>query len=141
LSTPTELAEWIRQASALAAEAPEPLREVAFRAAFDHLATAASPQVAESRTRRRRPSASRATPVRPRASSRVGPKTAVAELVEEGYFDSPRLVAEIRDHLASAKARRFERKNVATALLRLVRDGTVQRAREADGEYEYTRRA
>ena len=67
----------------------------------------------------------------------MGPKSAIASLIDEGYFAEPRTLAVIRDYLSSAKGRRIEPKHVATAVLRLLRDGRLSRERGADGEYEY----
>lgn len=142
---PALVGNWIKQAAELAAEAPESLREAAFRAAYDTLAASGvvpSTRRAPRRGRIRPPTAP-ASPGRPAArrtaQGRIGPKAAVAALVDEGYFDQPQTVNSVREHLASTKGRRLEAKHVATAVLRLLRDGALDRNRGGSGDYEYTR--
>jgi hypothetical protein len=140
----TTIKAWIDSATEMVKDVPDALKETAFRAAFDALSSASGPISGTSRSTRGRKRASPATPRPPaptrtvRRASGSGPKTSVAALAQEGYFQTPRRVGEIRDHLAQAKGRRFEPKAIATAVLRLLRDGLLRRERAADGEYEYS---
>jgi len=63
--------------------------------------------------------------------------TLLKELLEEAYFSSPRRIADIRDHLEHKKGRSFKVVELSTPLLRLLRNGLMDRIKAEDGQYEY----
>jgi len=63
--------------------------------------------------------------------------TLLKELLEEVYFSSPRRIADIRDHLEHKKGRSFKVVELSTPLLRLLRNGLMDRIKAEDGQYEY----
>jgi hypothetical protein len=75
-----------------------------------------------------------------RTPGRPGPRTALNDLVGEGFFDSPRRIADIRQHLAHAKAHTYKVSDVSPTLVRMLRDGVLLRNRSDDGQYEYERK-
>jgi hypothetical protein len=130
----------LEEATALTASLPESVRQVAFSKAFDVLleeqGTAlhgARPR-ARSRFQGRSRSGGRAGTSRPRA---VGPKLALSQLVESGYFTSSRGLPEIQACLRDSLGREYGSNELSISLLRLVRDGRLSRQRNVAGQYEY----
>jgi hypothetical protein len=150
---PAALKDRVKLAAEIAREAPENLREAAFKAAFDELSSAAHIDKGGERRRSRRaaegtkgalekdssPKGPPGGAARKSAGPRVaGPRAAVLGLVSEGFFDQGRAVPAIREHLSSAKGRRYEPKRISTTVLRLLRDGILTRSPGSEG-YLYRR--
>jgi hypothetical protein len=72
-----------------------------------------------------------------RPSQRRGPKTALAELVDEGFFGAPRTINDAQEQLRHKKGVRFSLQELSPALVRLLRDGRLDRDRNESGQYEY----
>lgn len=66
-----------------------------------------------------------------------GPKAAVEALITAGWFATPRALADIRKELEKRRARRFTSQDLAPAMTRLLREGSLQREKTASGQYEY----
>jgi hypothetical protein len=137
-SRATELEDLFDEAAGLAARVPAPMQAAAFQAAVGLLHDASrSPRTGLRPTRSAtvgaaaRPSNGGRTP-----SGRPGPKAAIEGLLVAGYLSDPRLVGDIRDHLAS-QGWKYAPKEVATAVLRLLREGRLSRSKGTDGQYEY----
>jgi hypothetical protein len=63
--------------------------------------------------------------------ARAGPLTHVRQLVESGYFDEPRRLPEIVEHLR-VKGHLYDQSPVSAALLRLTRGQELRRIPEKD---------
>jgi hypothetical protein len=75
-----------------------------------------------------------------KATGRVhsqGPKAAVEALITAGWFATPRGLADIRKELEKRRALRFTSQDLAPAMTRLLREGSLQREKTASGQYEY----
>jgi hypothetical protein len=73
---------------------------------------------------------------------RPGPRVALNQLLDDGYFDSARRIAEIQQHLEHSRAHRYKVSELSPTLVRMVRDPKgLDRNRASDGQYEYTRKA
>jgi hypothetical protein len=131
----------LEKASALIADLPAEIQQVAFVKAFDALL--------EERTagaqRNRRPTRRQ---LQPRASSaglrtggggsrRVGPKLALGQLLDSGYFVSSRGLPEIQRHLRDSYGHDYGSNELSISLLRLIRDGRLSRQKDLAGQYEY----
>jgi hypothetical protein len=130
----------LEEASTLAASLPDNIQQIAFSKAFDALLAehaAALPQ----RQGRSAASQSRAASAGARGRSerprRLGPKLALAQLVDSGYFASSRGLPEIQRHLRDFHGRDFGSNELSISLLRLIRDGKLSRERNLAGQYEY----
>ena len=66
-----------------------------------------------------------------------GPKAAVEALIKAGWFATPRGLADIRKELEQRRALRFTSQDLAPAMTRLLREGSLQREKTASGQYEY----
>jgi len=80
------------------------------------------------------------TPTQPtaaRTSRRRGPKTALGELIDEGYFGEPRTMNEAQQQLRHKKGLRFTLQDLSPSLVRLLREGRLDRDRNASSQYEY----
>jgi len=131
----------LEEASMLTASLPEGIQQVAFSKAFDallaeHLA-AVQPQ-RRSRGRSSQPRISIGSPrERSDRSRRVGPKLALGQLIDSGYFASSRGLPEIQRHLRDSYGHDFGSNELSISLLRLIRDGRLSRERNLAGQYEY----
>lgn len=124
-------------AAALAGRVPTSMQAAAFEIAVERLtATKSSASTGSVRSPAGRRSRIGST-TRP-ATGRPGPKAAVESLLDGGYLDDPRVVGDIRDYLTS-RGWKYAAKEVATAVLRLLREGRLARTRRADGQYQYQR--
>jgi hypothetical protein len=70
-------------------------------------------------------------------SSKTGPRAALTELVSEGFFNQPRTITDARDQLRSKKGLAFKPTDLSPALVRMLRDGLLDRDRNESGTYEY----
>ena len=70
-------------------------------------------------------------------SGRPGPKVAIAELVSAGFFKQKRRISDIQSELQHRRGHTFTIQDLSSALVRSVRDETLQRARDESGQYEY----
>lgn len=73
-----------------------------------------------------------------RASGRPGPKAAVTDLITRGFFAGPRTIAAVQEELRHNRGHAFSIQELAPALVRSIRDGSLKRARDTQGQYEYT---
>lgn len=101
------------------------------------------------RTRRRQPkSAGRSTtksPSKPKKVTKVqthggrrrGPKTVLGELIDDGFFAEPRTIGDAQEQLRHKKGVRFTLQDLSPAFVRLLREGRLDRDRNASGQYEY----
>jgi hypothetical protein len=76
---------------------------------------------------------------RSRGNARVGPKAALEQLLELGYFDQPRTIRDIVSHLQQRRALTFASTDISPTLVRLLREQKLDRLRNADNQYEYRR--
>ena len=74
------------------------------------------------------------------SGGRPGPRTALNQLVGEGFFDSPQRIIDIKKHLAQTKAHNYKATDLSPTLARMLRDGILDRNRAEDGQYEYQRK-
>lgn len=70
---------------------------------------------------------------------KVGPKAAVINLVESGFFSIGRTGPEVQAHLESKRGFIFDTSQLRVAMLRLVRDQKLDRDENSEGQYEYKR--
>ena len=81
----------------------------------------------------------RGKPSAPRkAKGRPGPKASVTQLIEGGFFRSARTIAQIQEELRHRRGHSYSVQELAPALVRSVRDGSLARGRNQTGQYEYT---
>jgi hypothetical protein len=71
------------------------------------------------------------------SKSKTGPKAAVKALIASGYFSNPQKAPDIRDFLNMKRGLNFGIDQIRLVLLRLVRDGELDRDENDDGNYEY----
>lgn len=71
---------------------------------------------------------------------KVGPATVLSELITDGYFDEARTIKDIIDHSDNKKARKFRANELSSPLARFVRDGRLNRDKNQDNQYEYTKK-
>lgn len=72
------------------------------------------------------------------SGGRPGPKKMLGELIGQGFFAKPRVISDIIDHLDQTRGRLYKAQELSPALVRLLRDGRLVRAKNADGQYEYS---
>lgn len=68
-----------------------------------------------------------------------GAVAALSDLVENGFFDKAKTINDIVSHCEEKLARRFKSNEFSGKLGRLTRDGVLDRTKNGDGQYEYTK--
>lgn len=131
----------LEEASTLTACLPESIQQIAFSKAFDALlaervATVQAQGRAQGKSSQPRISV-RSARRRSDRSGRVGPKLALGQLIDSGYFTSSRGLPEVQRHLRDSFGHDFGSNELSISLLRLIRDGRLNRERNLAGQYEY----
>jgi len=124
----------IREAIELTASVPEGLQQIAFGKALDILT---DERIATARGHRAQGGASSQRRLRNVARRRMGPKLAISQLLDAGFFDSGRALPEIQSYLRNTTGSNYESNELSISLLRLTRDGRLHRDRNIRGQYEY----
>lgn len=75
-----------------------------------------------------------------RSSAGRGSFAIVSSLVVDGFFKSPRTIRHVIDHSGTHKGHHFKANEVSPALLRLLRNGTLIRKKNKEGQYEYSQK-
>jgi len=83
------------------------------------------------------PPAKRGDPNAPKRPGRPGPKAAVVQLLASGFFDSPRTISDIQGELKHKRGHGYTLQELSPALVRSLRDETLDRTRKDNGQYEY----
>jgi len=68
---------------------------------------------------------------------RPGPSAIVNQLIEEGFFKTPKVVGDIVAHFRSKGDYGYKRGGLDTGLLRAARSKALQRRKNAEGQFEY----
>lgn len=75
-----------------------------------------------------------------RTESRPGPKGMIEKLISDGFFEEGKTIGQVKDHLKKQYGYQYSPNQLSPSLVRLLRDGVLQRStREDDGQYEYTK--
>ena len=69
----------------------------------------------------------------------VGPKASIVALIESGFFGQARTGPEVQSYLKKKRGYDLGIDQLRLAMLRLVRDGELERDEKEDGQYEYTK--
>jgi hypothetical protein len=75
---------------------------------------------------------------RKRNTGGAGAVATLTNVHQEGFFKSPRTIKDILAHCETNLARRIRANEISGKLARMVRSGDLKRAKNADGQYEYT---
>jgi hypothetical protein len=73
-----------------------------------------------------------------RSSTSPGAFAMINQLLSDGFFKAPRTIGAIVEHCGSTKGHHYKANECSPALLRLLRDSKLKRAKNRDGQYEYT---
>lgn len=74
------------------------------------------------------------------ASSKVSIKSMLLKLMEEGFFDEPKRIGIVREHLQHKKGFDIKITTLSPCFTRMLRDDVLDRTRASDGQYEYKRK-
>jgi hypothetical protein len=75
---------------------------------------------------------------RPRAGGK-GPKAALEQFIGDGFFNQKRTIGAVVEH-CKLKARNYRANELSGPLGRLVRDDKLSRAKNAENQFEYTKK-
>jgi hypothetical protein len=84
------------------------------------------------------------TKTKTKASSRTASSTSrgaaatIGDLLQNGFFKSPQTIAAIIAHSGTHRGLHFKANECSPVLLRYLRDEKLKRAKNKDGQYEYT---
>jgi hypothetical protein len=73
-----------------------------------------------------------------KAGGRPGPKAAIAQLLSAGFFRSARTISEIQEELQHRRGHGYSVQELSPALVRSIRDQSLSRERNSEGQYEYS---
>lgn len=73
-----------------------------------------------------------------RSTARPGPKAAVTQLISREFFNDPHTLSQVQKELRHHGGHTYSVQELAPALVRSVRDGSLHRKRDAQGQYEYS---
>ena len=68
---------------------------------------------------------------------RPGPGAIISQLVEEGFFKTPKGVQDVVTHCQSGRGRGYKSGSLSIGLLRAARSKALQRRKNAEGQFEY----
>jgi transposase len=74
----------------------------------------------------------------PKRGGRPTPFTVLDGLVTSGFFGAPQTIGGIREYLEEKQGRKYKASELSPALLRLLRNGKLTRAKNSDKQYEYS---
>ncbi len=149
----SDLKDIFKQAAEIAQSVPENMQVAAFNRALDLLTTEDDREVSRGGRARKRspkrsagthggqqsaegPNSAKKTPTRKSASG-LGPKSAITSLIESGFLGNGKTRAEVQAHLRTTRGYNIGTDQLGMAMLRLVRDGVLERTENEDGEYEF----
>jgi hypothetical protein len=129
----------LEEASALTSSLPERIQPAAFAKAFDVLLEQRG--IGTNRQLRAKQSAPKQhsngggnSASRPR---RAGPKFALGQLLDNGYFARSRSLPEIQAYLKDSHGHDYGSNELSISLLRLTREARLVRVKNLAGQYEY----
>jgi hypothetical protein len=70
---------------------------------------------------------------------RPGPKQSLTELLTDGFFDKPRTIRQAQEQLRHKKGLTFTLQDLSPSLVRMLREGSLDREQNESGQYEYQR--
>ena len=73
-----------------------------------------------------------------KVGGRPGPKAAIGQLLNSGFFRSARTISEIQEELQHRRGHGYSVQELSPALVRSVRDQSLSRERNSEGQYEYS---
>jgi hypothetical protein len=73
-----------------------------------------------------------------RTSASPGAYAMITQLLGDGFFKTPRTIGDIVAHCGTSKGHHYKANECSPSLLRLLRDGKLNRKKNKDGQYEYT---
>lgn len=76
---------------------------------------------------------------RRRQNGGFSPTNAVRDLIEQGFFDSPKTLTDVQARLKHKQGREVETTTLSPIFTRLLRSGVLDRDKNDDGAYEYQR--
>jgi hypothetical protein len=74
---------------------------------------------------------------RPLAKGKLGGKSTLETLVAENFFKSAKTIGQIVEHCDTNLATKFKQSDFSGPLARLVREKSLTRKKNTDGQYEY----
>lgn len=73
-----------------------------------------------------------------KVAGRPGPKAAIGQLLQAGFFRSARTISSIQEELQHRRGHSYSVQELSPALVRSIRDESLARERNSDGQYEYS---
>lgn len=70
---------------------------------------------------------------------RPGQKELLTDLIEVGFFNTPRTISEVISHAKKHKGYTYKTNELTTPLVRLMRDGQLKRDEKDNGQWEYSK--
>lgn len=74
-----------------------------------------------------------------RAVNGEGPVSTLAKLIEGVFFDEPKSIKSIIEHCEVNLSKKIKQSDISGKLAKMVREGTLKRVKNSDGQYEYSK--
>jgi hypothetical protein len=74
-----------------------------------------------------------------RAANGEGPVSTLAKLADSDFFDRPQSIRAIIEHCEINFAKKIKQSDISGKLAKMVREGTLKREKNAEGQYEYSK--
>lgn len=100
-----------------------------------------------SKTKKAKPAAKKTSATKKKAKpsnsnrkvgNRPGPKQSLEQLIADRFFDTPKEISDIISHLKNGKALTYKATDLSPTLIRLLREGKLERTTNQQGRYEYS---
>lgn len=74
-----------------------------------------------------------------RAVNGEGPVSTLAKLTEGVFFDEPKSIKSIIEHCEIHLSKKIKQSDISGKLAKMVKEGTLNRVKNSDGQYEYSK--
>jgi hypothetical protein len=68
-----------------------------------------------------------------------GPVSTLVQLAEGVFFDNPQSIKSIIEHCEVNLARKIKQSDISGRLAKMVKEGTLKRVKNSDGQFEYSK--
>jgi hypothetical protein len=74
-----------------------------------------------------------------RTANGEGPVSTLAKLTESPFFEQPQSIRSIIEHCEINFAKKIRQSDISGKLAKMVKEGTLKREKNAEGQYEYSK--
>jgi hypothetical protein len=106
--------------------------------AAEHVAPKSNKSKSARRNKNNKTGEAKSKAPRAASTSSRGASATIGDLLKSGFFKTPKTIAAIIAYASTHRGLHFKANECSTPLLRLLRDQKLKRAKNKDGQYEYS---